>query len=139
LPRRLRKQPNEGPWAEIGRRIRAERIRLDWTQDDLAERAHISRGMISMVENGGRGLTVDNLHTMANALGRPLAFFVAGVGAADQRTADLELMLYAARDLADDERQFLINRFCEDAEWFRRASNTNNHDPDGPARTSTEG
>jgi transcriptional regulator with XRE-family HTH domain len=38
--------------AQIGRRFRALRHRLGWRQEDLAARAQVSRGVISLIERG---------------------------------------------------------------------------------------
>ena len=38
--------------AELGRRVRAERLRLDWTQQTLAKRAGVSRWTVTRMESG---------------------------------------------------------------------------------------
>lgn len=51
------------------RRLRTLRQSRGWTLDDLAERAHISASTISRIETGQRRLAVDQLVTLAHALG----------------------------------------------------------------------
>jgi transcriptional regulator with XRE-family HTH domain len=54
--------------AEIGRRIKARRKALGWTQRDLAEKTGIAPNFISEIENGHRGMQVRTLVTFARAL-----------------------------------------------------------------------
>ena len=51
------------------RRLRSLRHTRGWTLDDLAERAHIGASTISRIETGQRRLAVDQLVTLARALG----------------------------------------------------------------------
>jgi transcriptional regulator with XRE-family HTH domain len=37
---------------ELGRRVRAERLRLNWTQQTLAKRAGVSRWTVTRMESG---------------------------------------------------------------------------------------
>ena len=55
---------------KIGRRIRELRTRRPepWTQEDLAERAHISVSFLSMIERGERVPHVETLESLAGAL-----------------------------------------------------------------------
>jgi transcriptional regulator with XRE-family HTH domain len=50
------------------RRLRALRQARGWTQDDLAERAHVGASTVSRIETGQRILAVDQLVTLARAL-----------------------------------------------------------------------
>ena len=54
----------------IGRRIRELRTQRSpsWTQEDLAERAHISVSFLSMIERGERVAHVETLAKLAEAL-----------------------------------------------------------------------
>lgn len=51
------------------RRLRTLRQSRGWTLHDLAERAHIGASTISRIETGQRRLAVDQLVTLARALG----------------------------------------------------------------------
>lgn len=51
------------------RRLRALRQARGWTLDDLAARAHVGASTISRIETGQRRLAVDQLVTLARALG----------------------------------------------------------------------
>jgi transcriptional regulator with XRE-family HTH domain len=59
----------------IGQRIRDLRTQRHdrWTQEDLAERAHISVSFLSMIERGERVAHVETLAALAAALGVTLA------------------------------------------------------------------
>jgi len=51
------------------RRLRTLRHARGWTLDDLAARAHLGASTISRIETGQRRLAVDQLVTLARALG----------------------------------------------------------------------
>ena len=59
----------------IGRRIRELRTQRGepWTQEDLAESAHISVSFLSMIERGERVPHVETLESLAGALGVSLS------------------------------------------------------------------
>jgi transcriptional regulator with XRE-family HTH domain len=62
---------------EIGRRIRDERFWRNLRQDELAERAGVSRTFVSAIERGRHGLDAWRLRKVAHALGRDLAWLLA--------------------------------------------------------------
>jgi transcriptional regulator with XRE-family HTH domain len=53
----------------LGKRIREERLKLNLTQERLAEDVNLSTAYIGQVERGERSLTLDNLIAVANRLG----------------------------------------------------------------------
>ena len=53
----------------LGRRIREERLKLNLTQEKLAEEVNLSMAYIGQIERGERSLTLDNLVAVANRLG----------------------------------------------------------------------
>ena len=53
----------------LGKRIREERLRLNLTQERLAEDVNLTTAYIGQVERGERNLTLENLVTVANRLG----------------------------------------------------------------------
>ena len=59
----------------IGQRIRDLRTQRPerWTQEDLAERAHISVSFLSMIERGERVAHVETLASLSEALGVSLS------------------------------------------------------------------
>lgn len=59
--------------AELGRRVREERVRRGLSLEDLAARAVVSRSMISAIERGSKAPTVLVLDRVATGLGTSLA------------------------------------------------------------------
>lgn len=53
----------------LGQRVRRERLALDLTQEDLAERCELSFRYISRVEQGGADLRLSTLFRVAKGLG----------------------------------------------------------------------
>ena len=68
--------------AELGRRVRLHRLYQRTTQDQLAERARLSRRFISLFETGERGIDVRALRRIAHALDLSLPALVAEPGEA---------------------------------------------------------
>jgi len=62
----------------LGEAIRARRKQADFSQEKLAERAHLSTVFISRVERGKESPTVDSLVKIARALGVRVRDLVAG-------------------------------------------------------------
>ena len=55
--------------ALLGKRIREERLRLNLTQEKLAEDVDLTTAYIGQVERGERSLTLENVIKIANRLG----------------------------------------------------------------------
>jgi len=64
--------------ANTGDRIRAIRDKRGLTQDQLADKAKISTGFLSDVENGKRNVSSENLLKIANALGASADYLLRG-------------------------------------------------------------
>ncbi|MEI7850269.1 MAG: helix-turn-helix transcriptional regulator [Kiritimatiellales bacterium] len=62
----------------IGTRIKDRRLELKMTQDALCQKVDISKGFLSDLENGNRGVSATNLHNIAKALGVSLEFLMTG-------------------------------------------------------------
>ena len=56
-------------YKKLGERIRAERLRLNLTQTQLAENGSISDTYMGAIERGERSLTLDTLVRLVNRLG----------------------------------------------------------------------
>jgi transcriptional regulator with XRE-family HTH domain len=72
--------------ASVGERIRGRRAELDWTQDQLAQKAGISKSFLSDLENGKRSVGANNLLDIARALGVSLDFLMTGTASQDQKS-----------------------------------------------------
>ena len=70
----------------VGERIRGRRAELGWTQDQLAQKAGISKSFLSDLENGKRSVGANNLLDIARALGVSLDFLMTGTASQDQRS-----------------------------------------------------
>lgn len=64
--------------AAVGERIKERRAELGWTQDQLAQRAGISKSFLSELENGKRSVSADNLLDLARVLGVSLDYLMTG-------------------------------------------------------------
>lgn len=62
----------------LGERIKARRQELDWTQDDLATKAGLSKGFLSDVENGKRNVSANHLLDIARVLSLSLDYLMKG-------------------------------------------------------------
>src|SRR5439155_16679188 len=61
-----------------GDRIREAREEKSWTQEQLADKAGISKGFLSDVENNNRNLSAENALKLADALGVSLDYLMRG-------------------------------------------------------------
>lgn len=64
--------------AEIGRRVRARRMELGWTQEGLAERADISLSYVGHIERGEKIGSLDTMIRLCDCLGVSLDWLVYG-------------------------------------------------------------
>src|SRR3954454_24205609 len=62
----------------LGDRIKQHRTERGWTQDVLAQKAGISKGFLSDVENGKRNISADTLLDIAKVLGLSLDYLMTG-------------------------------------------------------------
>jgi transcriptional regulator with XRE-family HTH domain len=60
---------------EIGEKIRNLRLASELTQEELAERAGLTKGFISQIENDLTSISLDSLEHILTALGTTLAAF----------------------------------------------------------------
>jgi transcriptional regulator with XRE-family HTH domain len=73
----------------IAANVRAERARHRWRQEDLAEKAGLSRSTIGYIEAGRVKVTADYLPGLCRAFGVPLADLVRGADPDDLRALGL--------------------------------------------------
>lgn len=52
----------------LAQKVRAERQRLGWSQEALADRAELHRTFVGFVERGETNISLDNLEKIARAL-----------------------------------------------------------------------
>ncbi len=69
MPRKCKERTEETFSQRIGRRIREERLRLNLTQEKIAEDVNLSMAYYGQIERGERSLTLENLIIVAKRLG----------------------------------------------------------------------
>lgn len=63
---------------EMGRRVRLRREFLDWSRDQLAEKIDVSAQFISDIEYGHKGMSIQTLYKLSQALNVSADYFLAG-------------------------------------------------------------
>jgi transcriptional regulator with XRE-family HTH domain len=84
----------------VGERIKARRAELGWTQDQLAEKAGISKSFVSDLETGKRSIGADTLLDVGRAMNVSLDFLMTGKQSGEQQ-ADPQIPASLARFAAD--------------------------------------
>jgi transcriptional regulator with XRE-family HTH domain len=77
--------------ASLGGRIRERRVELEWTQGTLAEKAGISKGFLSDIENNKRGISAGTLLGIARVLGVSLDHLTTGSGTEPDVPQEIEI------------------------------------------------
>jgi transcriptional regulator with XRE-family HTH domain len=72
--------------AGVGERIKKRRLEIGWTQDQLCQKAGISKGFLSDLENDKRSVSAENLLEIARALNVSLDYLMTGKASQDQPT-----------------------------------------------------
>ena len=93
--------------AGVGERIKARRLELEWTQDQLAQKAGISKSFLSDLENGKRSVGAENLLDIARALGVSIDFLMTGQASQDQPT-EVPIPASLARFAAEEGLSFRV-------------------------------
>jgi len=70
---------------KVGERVRRLRAELGLTQDGLAQKAGISKGFLSDLENGKRSIGAETLLDLGRAMGVSLDYLMTGNGSDDQQ------------------------------------------------------
>ena len=86
----------------VGDRIKRRRGDLGWTQEELANKAGLSKGFLSDVENSKRKISAQNLLDLATVLSLSLDYLMKGEDSGDLRTDDI-IMPAALAELAENE------------------------------------
>ncbi len=63
---------------QLGRRLNARRNWLQLSQDDIANKAGVTRNFVSAIERGAQGLDAWRLHLVADAVGVTLDWLLFG-------------------------------------------------------------
>ena len=92
----------------LGKRIREERLRLNLTQEKLAEEVGVSTAYIGQIERGERSLTLDKLVKVVNRLGVTIDFLLADYVIATDDTS-MNLLIQLMHDRTPEEKTLAIN------------------------------
>ncbi len=112
----------------VGERIRKRRVELGWTQDQLCQKAGISKGFLSDLENDKRSVSAENLLEIARALSLSLDYLMTGTASQEQPTevaipaslakfaAEERLSLRQTLMLLDMQKQIVAHRSAKKKE-----------------------
>lgn len=64
---------------DFGNRVRKERAKLGWSQEELAERAGVHRTYIGMIERAERNITLESIEKIARPLNIKIAELFKGI------------------------------------------------------------
>src|SRR5262249_12400770 len=91
--------------SSVGERIRGRRTELGWTQDQLAQKAGVSKRFLSDLGNAKRSVSADNLLDIARALGVSVDFLMTGQASQEQPT-EVPIPASLARFAAEERLSF---------------------------------
>jgi y4mF family transcriptional regulator len=92
--------------AVVGQRIKERRVELGWTQEQLAQKAGISKSFLSELENGKRSVSADNLLDLARALGVSLDHLMTGRAKEEAKPAEVQIPASLATFAAEEGISF---------------------------------
>lgn len=88
----------------LGVRIREERLKLNLTQEKLAESVGISTAYLGQIERGERNVTLDKLIPLANRLGVTIDFLLTDyLSSSEDNCIDTIRQLMQDRSLTEKE------------------------------------
>lgn len=92
----------------LGKRIREERLRLNLTQEKLAEDINISTAYLGQIERGERHITLDKLIPLAERLGVSVDFLLSDYIHPNDDTS-LALIRQLLDGRTDKDKELVIN------------------------------
>jgi transcriptional regulator with XRE-family HTH domain len=92
----------------LGKRIREERLRLNLTQEKLAEDINISTAYLGQIERGERSVTLEKLIPLANRLGVTVDFLLADYISPDSDMS-LNHLAQLFQNKTDAEKEMAVN------------------------------
>lgn len=92
----------------LGKRIREERLRLNLTQEKLAEDVNISTAYLGQIERGERQVTLDKLIPLSNRLGVTIDFLLTDY-VAPSTDISLDIIYQLCADRTTTEKEMAIN------------------------------
>ncbi len=116
--------------AGVGERIKARRLELGWTQDQLAQKAGISKSFLSDLENGKRSVGAENLLDIARALGVSIDYLMTGE-ASEKPVTEVPIPATLARFAAEEGISFRTTLMILDMQKQILAHRSAKKKPDG--------
>ncbi len=90
-------------YTALGKRIRMERVRLNLTQERLAECVNISTAYVGQIERGERSLTLDKLVSIARVLNVTVDYLLSDYVSVQDDNLALMWMQLTAGKCAEDK------------------------------------
>ncbi len=92
----------------LGKRIREERLKLNLTQEKLAEDVNLSTAYIGQIERGERSLTLDNLIAVSNRLGVTIDYLLSD-SVVSENDGEYKLWLQLMNGRTKEQKALAIN------------------------------
>lgn len=109
MPRPAQKHPEIVTFNEkLGKRIREERMRLNLTQEKLAEEVGLSMAYFGQIERGERSLTLENLINIARRLGVTVDYLLSD-SIVPKEDDEYKLWIQLMTDRSQEQRMLAIN------------------------------
>ena len=86
----------------VGERIKTRRLELGWTQEQLCQRAGISTGFLSDLENDKRSVSAENLLDIARALSLSLDYLMTGKASEEEQPTEVAIPVSLAKFAAEE-------------------------------------
>lgn len=97
----------ENVYAILGKRIREERRKLDWTQEELSEKVDISPKFMSCIEGSKDRPSLDMIIKLANALNVPLVSLFVDNSKSKNKDDLIGEINYMLSDLTQEQRKIV--------------------------------
>jgi len=95
-------------YTALGRRIREERLKLNLTQENLAEDVGLTTAYIGQIERGERSLALDKLVLVANRLGVTVDYLLSDSVTTDE-SMPINLMLQLFSNRSEKDKMLAVN------------------------------
>ena len=93
----------------LGKRIREERLKLNLTQEKLAEDIGISTAYLGQIERGERSITLDKLIPLVNRLGVTIDFLLSDYMVSTDEDRSLDRLKQLLLGRTPTEKEMAIN------------------------------
>ena len=93
-------------YKELGNRVRELRHRLDWTQENLAEKADLNPSYIGQIERGTKKISILTLQKLARAIGVPIAVLLDDCATTYEKSSWETRIDAELRDKSSRQQQF---------------------------------